>query len=740
MKKLYAILISLGLLTSLSFADEGMWLPALISQLNIGTMTEMGLELSAEDIYNINKSSLKDAIVALDYGSCTAELVSNKGLLLTNHHCGYGELQEHSSVEHDYLTDGFWAMSMTDELPNPGKTATILIKMEDVTEKIMSELNDTMSEPERWEKIRELSKQIEEEEKGETHYEVSVESLFKANRFFVFVYETFLDIRLVGAPPSTIGKFGGDIDNWMWPRHTGDFSIFRIYTAPDGKPAEYSKDNIPYIPKHHLPISLDGIQEGDFAMVMGYPGSTQRYLSSFGVKNVLEQINPARIKIRTKKLELMKKDMDVSDKVRIQYASKYSRSANYWKYSIGQNKGLKRLKVYEQKQQLEKDFLSWVNENEERKAKYGDAISLIENSYSKNEKISYTYSYLQEAVFRGGEVFSFANRTKSLYNELKSNADDAEAIAVEIEKTKTRTKNFFKNYNAPTDKKVTAALLKMYYNDIEKQYHPSVYAIVEKKYKGNFEKYVDYIFSKSIFVDEEKMGAFLANPNTKALDKDPAFRLMLSFVDIYYKVYQLNQEYADDRNEGERLFLAGLLEMHPDKAFYPDANSTMRLTYGKVCDYIPADAVHYNYYTTLKGVVEKDDPSGDNFFDVPAKMEEIYKNKDYGIYGEGDVMKVCFTTDNDITGGNSGSPVMNSQGELIGIAFDGNWEAMSGDIAFEPAIQRCINVDIRYVLLVIDKLAGAKHLVDEMTLITNKDDLTPPTDPEQQIPVEAVPE
>ncbi len=564
MKKIYTILIGLGLLFNSSLhADEGMWLPTLISQLNMGTMTELGLKLSAEDIYNINESSLKDAIVALDHGSCTAELVSDKGLLLTNHHCGYGEIQEHSSEKHDYLSDGFWAMSLDEELPNPGKTATLLIKMEDVTDKIMSELSDSLSEQERWKKIEETSNKIIEEEKGDTHYEVRVESLFRDNKFYLFVYETFLDVRLVGAPPSTIGKFGGDIDNWMWPRHTGDFSMFRIYTGPDGKPAEYSKENIPYVPKHHIPVSLDGVEEGDFAMVFGYPGRTQRYLTSYGVKNVLESKNPGRIKIRTKKLELMKEDMDASNKVRIQYASKYSRSANYWKSSIGQNKGLKRLKVYDKKKQLENEFVSWVNENDERKAKYGEAIPLIENAYKKNEELSYTSNYIFEAIFGGGEILSFTNKTKLLYKTLKNDPNNAEAINSEIANIKSRTERFFKDYNAPTDKKITAALLKMYYEDVDKKYHPSVFSVIEKKYKGSFEKFVDHMFAKSIFVDEAKMNEFLNEPYIKTLEKDPPFQIMLSFADIYYNVFQESQQYGNDRRKGERLFLAGLAELLP---------------------------------------------------------------------------------------------------------------------------------------------------------------------------------
>ncbi|NOZ46412.1 MAG: S46 family peptidase [Chlorobi bacterium] len=725
MKRFYTLLISIALLlTSTVKADEGMWLPALINQLNIGTMTEMGLELTADDIYSLNHSSLKDAIVALDYGSCTAELVSAKGLLLTNHHCGYGEIQEHSSTEHDYLSDGFWAMSMDEELSNPGKTATFLIRMEDVTERIISQLSDTLTEMERWKKIDEISQTISKEV-SDSIYDARVESLFKANKFYLFVYETFRDIRLVGAPPSDIGKFGGDVDNWMWPRHTGDFSIFRIYTGPDGNPADYSEDNIPLVPKHFLPVSTDGVTEGDFTMILGYPGSTSRYLTSYGVKEVLDVKNPARIKIRTKKLELMKEGMDESDKVRIQYASKYSRSSNYWKYSIGQNKGLKRLKVYEQKQATEQEFMDWANQNEDRKAKYGDALNLIKKSYEQNAKANKAMSYFYEAVFGGGEILPISNRAMNLYRTMKSTPDDTEKINGIVDKLRKRMDNFYKDYNVPIDKKITAALLKIYHDDIAKEYQPDIYTLIEKKFKGDYNKYVNYMFAKSIFADKTKMDAFLNKPSTKTLDKDPAFKAMESFVKMYYIIYQETQELSYDKKKGERLFLAGLMEMNPDKAYYPDANSTMRLTYGTVCDYYPADAVHYNYYTTLKGVMEKDDPTSDDFFAVPDKLKEIYKNKDYGQYGEGDIMKVCFTTNNDITGGNSGSPVMNGKGELVGIAFDGNWEAMSGDIAFEPKLQRCINVDIRYVLLIIDKFAGCTRLIDEMNLVSHKNNETP---------------
>lgn len=699
-------------------ADEGMWLPILIEQLNIAEMQEMGCELSAQEIFDINNASLKDAIVALDYGNCTGEIISDQGLILTNHHCAYGEIQAHSSVDHDYLVDGFWAKSFEEELPNPGKTATFLIRIEDVTDQIIPFLSDTLSENARYAKVAELGNEIISKATEGTHYEGQVKSMFDHNAYYLFVLETFRDIRLVGAPPSSIGKFGGDVDNWMWPRHTGDFAMYRVYSGPDGKPAEYSEENVPLKPKHHLPISLEGYKEGDFAMIMGYPGSTDRYLTSYGIKELTEVSNPNRIKIRGLKQSIWAEDMNSDDKIRIAYASKYSSSANYWKYSIGQNKGLKRLKVYEKKKATEDRLTAWINEDQARKDKYSEALTLIDEAYKNRRKYRHAIQFMFETIWNGTEIISFTNQTYAFYDLLKNNPDSTEKINAAIEKYKAYADEYFKDYSAKTDQKVYAALLDLYHKDVDPEFHLSLWPTINKKYKGNIEKYAADVFAKTNFASKDKFIALIESKNLKAFDKDPAFQIMLSCEMQYQIIRQSYAVFNENLNKGNRLFMAGLLEMDKDVAYYPNANSTMRITYGTVGDYKARDAVHYSYQTSMKGIIEKYNPEDKaNFFNSPQKLLDIYENKDFGPYSEGDMMPVAFTTNNDITGGNSGSPVINGKGHLIGVAFDGNWEAMSGDIAFETELQKCINVDIRYVLLVVDKFAGAQNIIDELTII-----------------------
>lgn len=696
-------------------ADEGMWLPSLIQKLNINEMKAMGLELSAEDIYSINSSSLKDAVVAIDRGSCTGELISENGLLLTNHHCGFDEIQNHSTVEHDYLRDGFWAESYEDELPNPGKTVSFLVRIEDVTEQIMGQLNDSMSEEERNRIIRNESSRIEREATADTYYDASVGSFFSGNSFYLMVYETFRDVRLVGAPPESIGKFGGDTDNWMWPRHTGDFSMFRVYCAPDGSPANYSEENVPYQPKYHLTISLEGYDEGDFAMVMGYPGSTQRYKSSIGVNYTMTVTNPVRIDVRKKKLDIIMDYMNTSQKATLQYASKYARSSNYYKYSIGQNKGLEALDVIGKKKAFEDSFTRWLNENPERKEKYGEALPLIWDAYADldDEK---AYEYMSEAMIRGPEIFSFTLDAMNLADALEQSGN-SDRISRAVESLRSELDDYFKEYDASTDEKITAALLKLYHDNNNSEFYPSFFKEVDSKYKGDFDSYVDKMFEKTIFDDQEKLEEFLDDPKLKTLEKDPAYITSTSIYDELMEINRENNSTADELLKGRRLFMAGRMEMQPDKIFYSDANSTMRLTYGTIGGYKARDAVYYDYYTTLKGYIEKEIP-GDLEFDVPPRLKELYYASDFGDYVDKDgTLHTCFISNNDITGGNSGSPVMNAKGELIGIAFDGNWEAMSGDLAFEPEIQKCISVDIRFVLWLIDKYAGATNLINEMTIV-----------------------
>ncbi len=717
--RLIILLLALMGLQPLARADEGMWLPIFIERLNYTDMQKMGLQLTPEEIYSVNHSSLKDAI-AIFGGGCTSEVISDQGLLLTNHHCGYGSIQEHSSVEHNYLKDGFWSDSFEEELPNPGLTATFLIRIEDVTDEVLAAVNDEMTEKERMDAVRKISRELSNAAEEGSHYNASVRSFFEGNEYYLFVYEVFRDVRLVGAPPSSIGKFGADTDNWMWPRHTGDFSIFRVYTDKDGKPAEYSEDNIPLKPKHHLPVSLAGVEKGDFAMIMGYPGRTQRYMTSYGVKMALDVSNQTIVDIRDVKLKIMMEDMEADEAIRIQYASKYARVANYWKYYIGQTKGLKRLKVYDKKVALENRFRDWVDGSQERKDLYGDALPLIKEAYENIRKYELARIYQREAIMRGAEIVGFANSFSRLKNAMEADEVDREKVDQQIERLKGRTMEYFKDYNLPTDKKLLAAMLEMYYENVPSEQQPDYLKEIHKKHKGDFKAYADKLFDKSIFATPERVDEFLADPSAKKIEKDMAFQLAQAFEDHYDNKIDPEMTLAYDQlDRGNRLFIAGLREMQPDKKFYPDANFTMRLTYGQVLDYYPADAVHYDYFTTMKGIMEKEDPNNWEFV-VPDKLKELYEAKDFGRYGEGDVMKVCFLTNHDITGGNSGSPVINGNGELIGLAFDGNWEAMSGDIVFEPEIQRTINVDIRYVLFIIDKYAGCTRLIDEMDLVTTR--------------------
>ncbi|MEZ5084607.1 MAG: S46 family peptidase [Bacteroidales bacterium] len=717
--KLLGFLILLIGLQPLAKADEGMWLPLFIERLNYVDMQKMGLQLTAEEIYSVNNSSLKDAIIIFGRG-CTGEIISDQGLILTNHHCGYGQIQAHSSVEHDYLKDGFWAETLEDELSNPGLTATFLIRIADVTQEVLGVVNDEMTEEERSDKIREKSKEISKIAEEGNHYNASVRSFYEGNEYYLFVYETFKDVRFVGAPPSSIGKFGADTDNWMWPRHTGDFSLFRVYADKDGKPAEYSKENIPLKPKYHLPVSIAGIKKGDFAMIMGYPGGTDRYMTSYGVKMAVDISNQTVVDIRDVKLKIMMEDMQSDPAIRIKYATKYARTSNYWKYFIGQTKGLKRLKVYDKKVELEKQFTEWVNQNKTASKKYGEALTLIREAYEQISNYEVARIYQREAISRGSEILAEAGQFSSLKKELMEKEPDQEKINELVEKIRANSVGYFKDYNAPTDEKLLAAMLEMYFKNVPSDLQPDYFKEIAKKYKGDFNNYAAMVFEKSYFVSQEREEELLSNLSDKKIDKDPAYALMKAFNNDYITKIQpkINEAY-DKLEKGNRLFVAGLREMQPNKTFYPDANFTMRLTYGEVLDYYPADAVHYEYFTTLKGVMEKEDPNNWEFV-VPDKLKELYKNKDYGRYGEGDVMKVCFLTTHDITGGNSGSPVINGNGELIGLAFDGNWEAMSGDIAFEPELQRTINVDIRYVLFIIDKFARANRLIDEMDIVSKR--------------------
>jgi len=715
MKRITALLLGISLLFSISAkADEGMWLLPLIQKLNIGKMTELGLQLTAEDIYSVNHSSVKDAIVIFG-GGCTGEIVSPQGLLLTNHHCGYGAIQSHSTVEHDYLTDGFWAMSKTEELPTPGLSVTFLDYLTDVTDRVLAGVNDNMTEAERNNATRDASQKIQDEIKTDKFHFARVQAYFGGNRFYLLVYTRYSDVRLVGAPPSSVGKFGADTDNWMWPRQTGDFSVFRVYMSPDGKPADYAAENVPLKPKHYLPVSVKGVKEGDFSMILGYPGRTTRYMTSFEVEDVLKYTHPNRIKIRGAKQEIMLADMLADPKVRIQYSSKYSGSTNYYKFSIGQAASLKRMKVADQKRELEDQFTKWIAQDPGLQKKYGNALNLIKTSIEGRGVLNSVSQYYQECFQGGSEILGLAGQMGGAANNLLTNEKDPAKLKEGMQRIKGNLDAFFKNYNKPTDQKITAAMFELFCKDVADQYKPDVYNLINKKFKGCGVSFANKMFETSIFCDQAKLNAFLDNPSKKVLDKDLAFIAANSINKRSGEIRNEAGKFNADLAQGQRLWIDGLMAMQKDRVFYPDANSTMRLSYGTIKSYDPLDAVHYKYYTTLDGVMQKEDPNNWEFV-VPDKLKELYKAKDYGIYGEGDVMKIGFISNNDITGGNSGSPVLNAKGELLGLAFDGNWEAMSGDIAFEPEYQRTISVDIRYVLFIMDKYAGAKHLVDEMTL------------------------
>ncbi len=709
-KKISVLFLTLFFLsTSFLKADEGMWIPLLLQKYNIKDMQAKGFKLTAEDIYSINKASMKDAVVIFGRG-CTGELVSDQGLLITNHHCGFGAIQKHSSVAHDYLTDGFWAENKKMELPNEGLTVRFLERMEDVSAQIMKNLNDKMSESERSAEVEKEVQKIETAASESGKYQAIVKPLFNGNQYFLYVYKVYKDVRLVGAPPSGIGKFGGDTDNWMWPRHTGDFSVFRIYADKNNEPAEYSPDNVPYKPKKHFPISMKGVKKGDFTMVFGYPGSTEEYLPSFAVKMLMETQNPHRINIRQNKIDIMSKYMKKDKAIRIQYASKYAGISNYWKKWIGENRGLKRLNAIEKKQDFEKNITKWINKDAKRKAKYGNIINDYKKIYEGITKTQLAYEYFKEAIYR----LDISQLARS-FNKLLS--EDNKGNVGEL---REYTKKFFKDYNETLDKEVFIKMISLYYKNVDKQFCPSVLSEIDTKFNGNIADYVNNLYANSVLTNKAKAEKFLNNYNTElseSLKKDPLILFNNSFVEMYLSKILPTLEKTDLKlAKLNRIWLEAIMKYEKNKTLYPDANFTLRVAYGKVDDYYPRDGVKYLYYTTLDGIMEKDNPEIYDYR-VPKKLKELYAKKDYGRYGENGKMHVCFTASNHTTGGNSGSPVVNGEGQLIGVNFDRNWEGTMSDIMYDPDMCRNITVDIRYVLFIIDKFAGAKHLIKEMTLV-----------------------
>ena len=692
MKRLLTLL-ALVCVTFTAVADEGMWLLPYIKKMNEKDMKAHGCKLKAEDIYSAEKSSLKDAIVIFG-GGCTGEIVSPNGLLFTNHHCGYDAIQKLSSVEHDYLADGFWAMNNEEELPAEGLSVRFVRHIFDVTADIKGNIPANAG----WEEFSQMATENKKNliAKLEAEYpnmDIVIPGFFGNNQFFAFVYETYTDVRLVGTPPSSIGKFGGDTDNWMWPRHTGDFSIFRVYAGKDNRPAAYSKENVPYKAEKWLDISLKGIEEGDYGMIMGFPGSTERYMTSYEIDYMLEVDNPQRIYIRGERQAILRKHMDADQAVRIKYDAKFAGSANYWKNSIGMSRGIEKLNVRDKKAAQEAEFQAWANANTLPEERYMDALSLIEQSQTEAKEENATLQYLSEAFFQSVEL-------------------------VQTMLGRFNPEQFYKDYDEATDRDVAKRMFTIYRENNKRL--PSIYAKIDAEFGGNSDAYVDWLYDNSQLANYEKYQTVLAldaNARDEAFKNDPVYELALSLFELYNElapaVTATNNKFAD----GHRLYIDGLMKMQPEKAWASDANFTIRLTYGNVLPYSPADGIIYSHYTTIDGVMAKEDPKNPVEFTVPERLKELYKAKDYGRYTDknGD-LPVAFLLNCDITGGNSGSPVMNNKGQLIGLAFDGNWEAMSGDVAFEPELQRTIAVDIRYVLFVVEKYGQAGWLLDELTI------------------------
>ena len=710
MKKRIVVLFLLLSGSLCTFADEGMWIPSLLHKYKIDDMQKEGLKLTAEDLYSINSNSLKDAIVLFGRG-CTGGVVSDQGLLLTNHHCGFGQIQNHSSVEHDYLKDGFWAMSQVEELPNPGLKVSFLIYMDDVTDKALEGVAGDMTESQRQEAIARNSEKIIKQAIEGTHYEATVRPFYNGNQFFVYVMEVFRDVRLVGAPPSSIGKFGGDTDNWMWPRHTGDFSVFRIYAGEDNKPADYSPENVPYQPKEHFTVSLEGVEKGDFTMVYGYPYSTMEYIPSFLIELYTEVLYPHAIDIRGKKLEIIGQAMNSDPKIRIQYASKDARIANAWKKWIGVIRGLDRLEAVEKKMSFEEEFRRWAA-HPDHFPSYGKLLNDYMEVAENARPYFYWSNYFREAIWSLDIVGFAANYRKLVALE----KNEEEKTGGELEKLMSNMAVFFKDYDRQTDKKLFTAMVEKFYKNVEVNRHPDVLKIIRDKFNGDVGAYADWVYEKSMLVDEATMGRFLESYKSsrkKKLVKDPVYQLMNGMYEYYAEniAGEISQA-SVSQDSLQRLYMAGQMEMQAERHFYSDANATLRVTYGKVNDYYPRDAVYYEYYTTLEGVMEKMDPEIYDY-DVPQKLIDIYGSKDYGPYSRTDgTMPVCFIAMNHTTGGNSGSPVLNAEGHLIGLNFDRNWEGTMSDFMYDPEMCRNITLDIRYCLLIIDRFAGAGHLVE----------------------------
>ena len=709
MRRLLPLLLLLIAVSSVR-ADEGMWLLNELNKQNIERMKELGFNLPYDSLHSEDQASISQAVVIFG-GGCTGIAVSEEGLIFTNHHCGFGSIQSLSSVEHDYLKDGFVSQTKEQELPVPGLSVKFLKKTVNVTDRIMAVIDTMSNEVARIQAADSISKVLCDSVGNDDMQYAEVFPYYNNNVYYLQVYDVFNDVRLVFTPPSSVGKFGGDTDNWMWPRHTGDFSVFRVYASADNKSAEYAAANKPYKPRYVPEVSLQGYQDKDYAMTIGYPGSTDRYLSSWGVQQRIENSNKPRIEVRGIKQDIWKQGMLASDEVRIKYASKYQGSSNYWKNSIGMNRGLANLNVIERKQEQEKEFAAWVAQSPERKAVYGDVLSLLEKGYTTTNEYRQIATYLGEAFAGGAEIVKLTRMVQSV-DVHNSTPEEIDLIL------ESQIKPFFKDYDAALDQQVLASMMEVVKKRVPSKYLPDIYPSIDKKYKGNYAKYAADLFKKTSLTSYDKIAEALKNPaRYEKLKNDPSYKLSLSVLISLFEMQQFMGESQFDIAKGERLYFAGLKEMNPNQALSSDANFTMRVSYGSIGGYRPYDAAQYDYYTTTQGVFEKENPESDEFW-VQPEIISLLKSKDFGQYGNGKGdMNLCFLSNNDITGGNSGSPVFDKNARLIGLAFDGNWEAMSGDIAFEPALQRTISVDIRYVLFMIDKWGKCPRLINELKLV-----------------------
>lgn len=710
------LLLVLLVLARHAYATEGMWLPQLLSGLNEKEMKGMGMKINASDIYNINKGSLKDAIVSFG-GFCTAEVISEQGLLLTNHHCGYDAIQKHSSLQNNFLENGFWAKSGVEELPNPGLFATFIVRIDDVTRAALQDVKPGMNERDRQSAIDKRLNDIKQAARKESWQDAMIKPFYEGNQYFLFVTETYRDVRLVGAPPSSIGKFGSDTDNWVWPRHTGDFSMFRIYAGKDGRPAPYSADNVPLKPKYALTISLKGVKQNDFTMVMGFPGRTTEYLPSEAVKQTVEVVDAAKVEMRDAALKIMDGYMRKDQQIKIQYAAKYAGTANYWKKWMGEMQGVKQTNGIGKKLQHEAAYRQQMEANPLWKQKYSGVLDSLNAYYQQIQPYAQTRDYYSELV-KNVELFTVGDRLISFLNDVHEKGEGQ--YETMREQFLAGMQPFYQNYNAKVDHDICASLISLYAKGVPPQYAGSEFAQIWQENNKDGRAMADKLYALSALTSPEKLKAFVQQPYNTVVAQmwaDPASRLVMAlrkgFVDNVSKPLA---DIQSNINNLQRTYMQAQMEvMSSKKSFYPDANSTLRVTYGKVDGYNPRDAIHYNFYTYLDGVMEKYIP-GDYEFDVPARLIELYKKKDYGRYGVNGKMPVCFIASNHTTGGNSGSPALDANGHLIGLNFDRTWEGTMSDINYDPTICRNIMVDIRYVLFIIDKYAGCTRLVDEMKL------------------------